>query len=600
MAMKRRSSCLGVGLACYMSVLPLACGGGSSSSAIATGSIGVKPSMVQVVAYPGVSGTSLPITITRPVGDANSVTLQVSGLPAGVQVQAQSPGTGPSGSIVFSVPVGGSVAAGDYPVQITATDANDQGSATVTFTVGVAVGVPAQPTTPYSTFLSTSFFQINGTSFFADHSQAVSLINGLEPQHVRLQVLEIGSPESSAGVWNFSSLDATMQPLLTVADQSPEFQIGQGPSYMYDSQGNLLDSTYQQFAQYAKQLVQYYNGGGFTSNGTLYESPSSMRIPWWGIYNEPNLHYMTPAQYAALYNTTVAAMQAVDPNINFVAAEMAAGSNMVATYLPAFLTNVHAPMAALALHLYSACTLPSNLTDQKAFDSIAVSSDSFVTEVSGAVSQLKQTANYANTPVWVTENNVNSDFFQQNGLDICMQQPFVADTRGTSVFFAAWHPYVFSQLAKAGLGALYQFDFDDSTVFSEVDTQTAAYYISYWVDQYIGKEMAVPQGSTYSILPTTSSDSTVEVMGSQHPDGTIALMIADHGVAHSTDVNGTGVPRSVQIDLSHWPAFSSATLIALNATTNVTQGPQPVVMTPGTTMQLTLPGYGVDFLILKP
>jgi len=38
-------------------------------------------------------------------------------------------------------------------------------------------------------------------------------------------------------------------------------------------------------------------------------------------------------------------------------------------------------------------------------------------------------------------------------------QRFVDDTRGSSAFFAAWRPLMFSQAGKAGAQALYHWDF---------------------------------------------------------------------------------------------------------------------------------------------
>ena len=66
----------------------------------------------------------------------------------------------------------------------------------------------------------------------------------------------------------------------------------------------------------------------------------------------------------------------------------------------------------------------------------------------------------AAVPVWVTENNVNADFDKGGGISACNGTPFVTDLRGSSAFFAAWRPYVFSQLGKAGIEALYHWDFD--------------------------------------------------------------------------------------------------------------------------------------------
>ncbi len=43
--------------------------------------------------------------------------------------------------------------------------------------------------------------------------------------------------------------------------------------------------------------------------------------------------------------------------------------------------------------------------------------------------------NLANVPIWVTENNVNADYDNGNGMSNCIPgQKFVLDPRGTSAF----------------------------------------------------------------------------------------------------------------------------------------------------------------------
>lgn len=59
----------------------------------------------------------------------------------------------------------------------------------------------------------------------------------------------------------------------------------------------------------------------------------------------------------------------------------------------------------------------------------------------------------------MTENNVNADYDAGNGISACNGTLFVTDLRGSSAFFAAWRPYVFSQLGKAGIRALYHWDY---------------------------------------------------------------------------------------------------------------------------------------------
>jgi hypothetical protein len=47
-------------------------------------------------------------------------------------------------------------------------------------------------------------------------------------------------------------------------------------------------------------------------------------------------------------------------------------------------------------------------------------------------------------------------------------------------------------------------------------------------------------------------------------------------------------------------SFSSAAQMTIGAATNIVSGPLAVSVAPDSRMTVTLPGYGVTFLILKP
>ena len=121
-------------------------------------------------------------------------------------------------------------------------------------------------------------------------------------------------------------------------------------------------------------------------------------------------------------------------------------------------------------------------------------------------SQLKLRADLANLPIWVTENNVNADFQQTTGYSTCHPtQIFVADPRGSSAFFAAWRPYVFSQIGRAGNQALYHFLFEGSSQYGEVSATSDAPALSYWVDYWLERTFPVVATSTPSSILTTSN-----------------------------------------------------------------------------------------------
>jgi hypothetical protein len=54
------------------------------------------------------------------------------------------------------------------------------------------------------------------------------------------------------------------------------------------------------------------------------------------------------------------------------------------------------------------------------------------------------------------------------------------------------------------------------------------------------------------------------------------------------------------VDLSSFSPFSAASLLTIDANTNVSTGPSTVGVTPASRITITLPGYGAAFLSLTP
>jgi len=77
-------------------------------------------------------------------------------------------------------------------------------------------------------------------------------------------------------------------------------------------------------------------------------------------------------------------------------------------------------------------------------------------------------------------------------------------------------------------------------------------------------------------------------------------MIVDHAVHAPTDNNGAGDPRTVIVDVSALGTFSGATSVTVDANTNATTGPAALSISPGQKISVTLGGYGVTFVKLKP
>ena len=218
---------------------------------------------------------------------------------------------------------------------------------------------------PFSVMMSTSFQPAEWDyQFFTLNPTATTTLGNLGAQHVRLQGISQGVPQGAEGTsstaWDFSILDAITQPVLSVGDHSPEFQIAKAPAFMYsgnNSTNSFTDLTFSEFAGYAQNLVAYYNvPGGFNAADGNHASPSGLPITWWGIYNEPNLNNsLTPQQYTDMYNAIVPAMQAVDPTIKFAALELSDFSGQPQAWVPTFVGGVTAKVDVMATHFYSSC-----------------------------------------------------------------------------------------------------------------------------------------------------------------------------------------------------------------------------------------------------
>jgi hypothetical protein len=201
--------------------------------------------------------------------------------------------------------------------------------------------------------------------------------------------------------------------------------------------------------------------------------------------------------------------------------------------------------------------------------------------------------------VWITENNVNADYANSNGMSTCNpSQQFVDDTRGSSAFFAAWRPLMFSQVGKAGAEALYHWDFAADAQFGELDDQSGNPRLSYWVDYWLSHMFPASPGA--NLLQFNASDTTdLETLAVRNPDNSVVVMIANYAVASPVDNNGPGLSRVVSLDFSSLGAFTSGSVLKIDASTDVTNGPTPTTVAPASPVQVTLNGYGVAFVKLQ-
>jgi len=618
---RRASEFVIVALLAVLGAVGSSCGGGAltMTSSGPPGPLAMTLSASSITAAQDGTPASVTVTITRPAGNSASITLTATSVPSGVTDQITNPGMGNTGSITFTPQTAGSPGSGTYLVTLNATDGTNYTHASLSLVIAIVASVASSVDTSagkdgvLNAFMSTSFQPAEwDDSFFTSNPQATTTLGNLNSQHIRLQPVSQGTPQASDMSWSFAVIDSIVNPVISVADHSPELQLAQAPGWMDDSNGDIETSHFADFAAYAADMVEYYNtAAGFTdSTGVSHVHSATQVTPiqWWGIFNEPNINGLSASDYTTLYNLVVPAMQAAnsDVTIKFVAVELADYSGQPQMYMPTFVAGVTAQADAVATHFYSSCNQMDS--DQTVMSTVP----GFASDVQYIYSEMATNPSLADLPVWVTENNVNADYANANGYSTCNPgQIFVPDQRGTSAFFAAWRPYVFSQLVKAGAQALYHWDFDADQQYGEVDYNTGQTYLSYWVDYWLQRYFpACPVGvdcaNTSTDAPetilnlSTTDSSSVESLAARNPQGWVTVMIADHAVANASDNNGAGSPRTVIVDLSALGAFSSGTQLTIDATTSATQGPSATSITPAPRVSVVLQGYGVTFLQLKP
>jgi hypothetical protein len=605
---KRSAVLCGLAMVCFVAA---ACNGGSSSTTTPPAMLNLSLSSAMALAPQ--DGTQAQVTATV-TGNSGAATLVVSGVPNGTSLKLVQPSGNTPGMITLtSSPA---TPAGSYTLSVSATAGTASSNQNLTLVVAVAAVVASTVDTNLGVngklqeFMSTSFQPAEWDyQFFLNHAATEpAQLNILGPQHIRIQGLSQAVPMKSntgtASDWDFTILDAIVQPVLGVTDHSPEFQIAVAPAWMQTASGQLdIANHLTDFVNYSANLVKYYNTGGFTVGTTHFQSASTNKITWWGIFNEYNINGLTAAQYVQLYNAMVPAMLVVDPTIKFSALELAdfdsglgdPRNNLPTFFMPAAAGGVSTHVDILSTHFYSSCNQKD--TDTQLFNTVP----GFVNDVSYFYQGLKLRPDLGNVPVWVTENNVNADFANASGDSTCNPgQKFVTDQRGTSAFFAAWRPYVFSQLGKVGNQALYHWDYDADAQYGEADYGTGNKYLSYWVDYWLGQLYAQTPAAPDILTLTATETTTTEILATKNSDGSVLVMVVDRAVLSPSDNNGTGDLRTAVVDVSALGNFTTASQLNINAGTTVTNGPQPVSITATSKLTVNLPGYGVAFLILKP
>jgi hypothetical protein len=604
---KQSAIICGLAMVCLSSA---ACNGGSGSTVSPPPMLNISLSSSMALAPQDGTPAQVTASIT---GNSGAVTISVNGVPNGTSLKLVQPSGNTAGMITLtSSPA---TPAGSYMLSVSATAGASSSNQNLTLVVAVAAVVASTVDTNLGVngklqeFMSTSFQPAEWDyQFFLNHTATEpAQLNTLGPQHIRIQGVSQAVPMKSntgtANDWDFTMLDAIVQPILSVTDHSPEFQIAVAPAWMQNASGQLdIANHLTDFVNYSANLVRYYNTGGFTVGTTHFQSASPNKITWWGIFNEYNINGLTAAQYVQLYDAMVPAMLAVDPTIKFSALELAdfdsglgdPRNNLPTFFMPAAAGGVSTHVDILSTHFYSSCNQKD--TDTQLFNTVP----GFVNDVSYFYQEVKLRPDLGNVPVWVTENNVNADFDKGGGISACNGTPFVTDQRGTSAFFAAWRPYVFSQLGKVGNQALYHWDYDADAQYGEADYGTGNKYLSYWMDYWLGQLYAQTPAAPDILTLTATETATTEILATKNSDGSVLVMVVDRAVLSPSDNNGTGDLRTAVIDISALGNFTTASQLNIGAGSNVTNGPQPASITPASKLTVNLPGYGVTFLILKP
>lgn len=586
-----------------------------SLSVTAADLITITPASNAVLVRQDATPVSTAVSFTRTFGNVKAITVSAAGLPSGLTATFTQPAAGTTGTVTFATATT-PAAAGTYSITLTATDGTVSATSIVTVTIAVVATVSNTTDTTLGVsgylkqFMSTGFQpSIYNNAFFTSFPSTSDLV-ALNSEHLRLQTVHAtipwlanSSPQLSTD-WSFTSEQQTVQPVLATGDNSPIYQLAAAPVFLSDANGHFVFTTanLQLLTTYAQNLVRYYNTGGFDWGGKHFQSTSSHPITWWAIYNEPNLNNITAAQYVQIYNTLVPAMLSVDPTLKFIALELSDYSGQPAAYLPQLVLpaasgGVSAQMNAISTHFYGTCN--QTTTDTTVFSNVA----QFATDITYFRTELQKRSDFANVPIWVTENNVNSDYQSTTGYSNCNPaQLFVSDPRGSSGFFTAWRPFVFSRLGKAGNQALYHFLYEGSNQYGEVSSTNAAKTLAYWTDYWLQRVFpwdGISVGSQLLKYTSTESTPSVEILVALNADNSVSLLVTNHAVAAAADDNGTGAPRTVLVDISALGAFTSASQITLNSATSTTTGPTATTVTPTTVLPVTFTGYGSTFFVLK-
>ena len=161
----------------------------------------------------------------------------------------------------------------------------------------------------------------------------------------RLAVAELEPPAGGRTSWDFSLIDPPLLDFMRANGDHPAmvnfstipawlFQTAQPVTYpanpnevtwTYTQGTELRDGGLKELGDYYARLVSWYVNGGFVDEaGRQHVSGHRFKIPYWEVFNEPDLeHHMTPRQYTERYDAVVAAVRRVAPDTKFVGISVA-------------------------------------------------------------------------------------------------------------------------------------------------------------------------------------------------------------------------------------------------------------------------------------
>ena len=181
------------------------------------------------------------------------------------------------------------------------------------------------------------------------HDAAFKALRDLGADYVRyvpwLPYPRLAVPELDPGKWDFSLIDPmTIDFLEATKGHSVILNFSTIPAWLFRTpkpvtcpedpdqvvwnytQGTeLREGGLKELGQYYARLVSWYTNGGFTDEqGRRHDSGHHFDIPWWEVFNEPEIEHQTTAeQYTERYDAVVAAIRAVAPRMKFVGLALA-------------------------------------------------------------------------------------------------------------------------------------------------------------------------------------------------------------------------------------------------------------------------------------